>query len=75
MARDLEQLDLRVWSGSVEEGLAFVGGKARTLILSPVGRPWLPIDRLAEPHPVDVVVSGAADAEVVTGPHRVATRV
>jgi hypothetical protein len=72
MARDLEQLDLRVWSGSVEDGLAFVGEKARTLILCPVGRPWLPIDRLAEPHPVDADLAGRVAAKLRTGAHRIA---
>jgi hypothetical protein len=71
MARDLEPLELEVWSGSVDdpEGLAFAGEKARTLILCPVGRGWLPIDRHAEPHPVEVIVSGAPEARVVTGGH------
>jgi hypothetical protein len=74
MARDLEQLDLHVWSGSVDDGLAFVGEKARTLILSPVGRPWMPIDRLAEPHPVDADLGGPVVAELRTGAHRIAVR-
>jgi hypothetical protein len=73
MARDLEGLDLRVWSGSVDDpdGLSFVGEKARTLILCPVGRGWLPIDRQAEPHAVEVVAAGGVTGEVVTGPHHV----
>jgi len=73
MARELEELDLRVWSGSVDdpEGLAFVGQKARTLILCPVGRGWLPIDRRAEPHPVDVTLSGSPEGTAVTGGHLV----
>ena len=39
MARALEELDLRVWSGSADdpEGLAFVGEKARTLDPVPGG--------------------------------------
>jgi len=75
MARDLEQLDLCVWSGSADDpdGLAFVGEKARTLILCPVGRGWLPIDRQAEPHPVDALLSGSVEGEVRVGPHRIAT--
>ena len=73
MARELEPLGLEVWSGSVDdpEGLAFVGEKARTLILCPVGRGWLPIDRLAEPHPVDVTLSGTPEGNVLTGGHLV----
>jgi hypothetical protein len=74
MARDLEQLGLRVWSGSADEpgALAFVGEKARTLILCPVGRGWLPIDRRAEPHPVEAVLSAPIQGEIVTGDHRIA---
>jgi hypothetical protein len=75
MALDLEPLDLRVWSGSVDEGLAFVGERARTLILCPVGRGWLPIDRQAEPHPVYALMSGSVEGEVRAGPHQIATTV
>ena len=73
MALDLEELDLGVWSGSLDDpdGLAFVGERARTLILCPEGRGWLPIDRPAEPHPVEVVVSGPPQGSVVAGAHRV----
>lgn len=57
---------LAVWSGSVsEEGsLGFVGEKARTLILSGAGRPWLPTGRPAEAHPVEVVLTGVDVGEV-----------
>ena len=74
MARDLEQLDLHIWSGSTDDpdSLAFVGEKARTLILCPVGRSWMPLDRLAEPHPVDATLSGPGQGEVTTGGHRIA---
>jgi hypothetical protein len=73
MASELAPLGLEIWSGSVDdpEGLAFVGEKARTLILCPVGRGWLPIDRLAEPHPVDVSLSGTPEGNVLTGGHLV----
>jgi hypothetical protein len=73
MARDLGQLGLRTWSGTADEpgSLAFAGEKARTLILCPVGRGWLPIDLPAEPHPVEAVVSGAVPGEVIAGPHRI----
>lgn len=37
-----------VWDGSVDgRGLAFVGRRAHTLILSPAGRNWLPTQRAA----------------------------
>jgi catechol 2,3-dioxygenase-like lactoylglutathione lyase family enzyme len=61
------ELALEVWDGSVEgEGrLAFVGEKARTLILCRAGRPWLPTGRPAEAHPVEVVLAGAPQAAVL----------
>jgi hypothetical protein len=53
-------LELPLWDGTVREPgrLAFVGEQARTLILSPPGRGWLPTGRPAEPHPVEAVLSG-----------------
>jgi hypothetical protein len=56
LLRELEQLGLRLWSGTVEESesLGFVGEKGRTFILAPPGRGWLPTGRPAEPHPVVV---------------------
>jgi len=61
-----ETFALPVWSGSVtgEGRLAFVGDKARTLILARPGRPWLPTGRPAEAHPVEVVLAGVEDGEV-----------
>ena len=66
MAASLAELGLEVWDGRVDvpEGLAFVGEKARTLILARPGRGWLPIGRPAEQHPVDVLVSGQPEGEV-----------
>jgi catechol 2,3-dioxygenase-like lactoylglutathione lyase family enzyme len=67
LAEALEQhLGLEVWSGTVaEEGrLAFVGQKARTLILCRAGRPWLPTGRPAEAHPVEVALAGRPEGEV-----------
>ena len=47
-----------------EARLAFVGEKARTLILCRAGRPWLPTGRPAEAHPVEVVlVAGRPEGE------------
>jgi hypothetical protein len=73
MARDLREVGLEVWSGSTDDpgSLAFVGEKARTLILCPVDRGWLPIDLRAKAHPVDVVLSGPPEGTVETGGHRV----
>jgi len=66
MAGVLERrLALELWDGTVEEGrLAFVGERARTLILAPAGRPWLPTERPAEAHPAEVVLSGSPRREV-----------
>jgi hypothetical protein len=59
------ELGLELWSGD-PEGLAFVGRKAHTLILSSAGRGWLPTRRPSEPHPVDVTISGTGrEGEVV----------
>jgi catechol 2,3-dioxygenase-like lactoylglutathione lyase family enzyme len=64
-----ERLGLEVWDGTVErEGrLAFVGEQARTLILSPPGRGWLPTGRPAEAHAVDVVLAGPPEGEALIG--------
>jgi hypothetical protein len=61
-AAQLEQeRGLHVWDGEVNhpQRLAFVGERARTFILSPIGRGWFPTDRPAEMHPLRVVVEGA----------------
>ena len=54
------ELDLEQWDGDLDHDarLAFVGEKARTFILSPEGRGWLPTGRPAEPHSYEVEVSG-----------------
>jgi catechol 2,3-dioxygenase-like lactoylglutathione lyase family enzyme len=67
MAGSLAGLGLDVWDGSVDPpgGLAFVGERARTLILAPIGRGWLPIGRAAEVHDVEVLVSGEPRGEVL----------
>jgi catechol 2,3-dioxygenase-like lactoylglutathione lyase family enzyme len=77
LAAGLARLGLEVWDGTVERPgqLAFVGEQARTLILAPEGRGWLPTGRRAEAHPVEVVVSGprAGSAELDGGRYRVET--
>ena len=67
MAASLAGLGLEVWDGSVDPpgGLAFVGERARTLILAPLGRGWLPTGRAAEVHDVDVLVSGTPSGDVL----------
>jgi hypothetical protein len=42
----------------------FVGRRAHTLVLAQTGRGWLPTDRPAEPHPVEVTLSGVGRGEV-----------
>jgi catechol 2,3-dioxygenase-like lactoylglutathione lyase family enzyme len=71
IAEALESAGIRLYDGSLEPGrLAFFGERAKVLILAPEGRGWLPTGRPAEPHPVDVVVAGAARG-VDVGAHRV----
>jgi hypothetical protein len=72
-----EGIGLDVWSGTVDEpaALAFVGGQARTFILAPPGRGWLPTGRAAEPHAVEAVIEGPVNGEVDVGePYRVISR-
>ena len=61
------ELGLELWDGTVEgeARLAFVGEKARTLILCRAGRPWLPSGRPAEAHPVEVMLAGEPDGVVL----------
>lgn len=59
-------LGLELWDGSLEAGdLAFVGERARTLILAPPDRGWLPTGRPAELHNVEVLLSGSPKGEVL----------
>jgi hypothetical protein len=75
LAAGLARAGLGVWDGTVDEPgqLAFVGEQARTLILAPDGRGWLPTWRPAEPHPVELVVAcgRAGSAELDGGRYRV----
>ncbi len=76
VARQLGRtLGLSVWDGEIEDPyrLAFAGEKARTLILCPEGRPWLPTGRPAEEHRVELVIGGVsgADARLRGTPHLV----
>lgn len=73
--RLVDELGLELWDGTVTEPgrLAFVGERARTLILSPAGRTWLPTQQAAEPHAADVVIVGGAreaQLELAGGPYR-----
>jgi hypothetical protein len=67
MAESLAQrLGLELWDGTLDVpgALAFVGERARTLILAPEGRGWLPTGRPSRRHDVEVVHSGPRDGEV-----------
>jgi extradiol dioxygenase family protein len=70
-----EQLGLEVWDGSLDEprGLAFVGEKARTLILASPSRGWMPTGRPAERHALEVRLEETAegDATVEGGLYRI----
>jgi catechol 2,3-dioxygenase-like lactoylglutathione lyase family enzyme len=67
-----DELDLEQWDGDLAEEarLGFVGEKARTIILSPEGRGWLPTGRAAELHPCEIVLSGAGQGVVLLGDSR-----
>jgi hypothetical protein len=69
LAGPLARLGLELWDGTLDEpgSLAFVGEKARTLILAPAGRGWLPTGRPAEPNAVDARLSGGPAGEVTVG--------
>jgi hypothetical protein len=73
-----ERLGLPVWDGRVadHDALAFLGEAARTLILVPAGRGWLPTGRPAELHPTEAVLSGerAAGVELENGLYRISCR-
>jgi catechol 2,3-dioxygenase-like lactoylglutathione lyase family enzyme len=55
------ELGLEQWDGDLtaEGRLAFVGEKARTFILAPEGRGWLPTGRPAEAHPCGIELYGS----------------
>jgi catechol 2,3-dioxygenase-like lactoylglutathione lyase family enzyme len=55
------ELGLEQWDGDLagEATLGFVGEKARTFILSPGGRGWLPTGRPAEAHACEVELDGS----------------
>jgi hypothetical protein len=73
LAAALGELDLAQWAGDLDaEGtLAFVGEKARTVILSPPGRGWLPTGRPAEPHPSEVELEAPRPGVVHVGQSRI----
>jgi catechol 2,3-dioxygenase-like lactoylglutathione lyase family enzyme len=73
LAAALGKLGLEQWAGDLDaEGrLAFVGEKARTVILSPPGRGWLPTGRPAEPHPTEVEVGTPIPGVARVGPNRI----
>ena len=73
LAAALGDLGLEQWNGDIEDAarLAFVGEKARTLILSPEGRGWLPTSRPAEGHPCEVELSTSFEGAAQIGDSRI----
>ena len=73
LAATLEtDLGLEQWDGDIDDQatIAFVGEKARTFILSPEGRGWLPTGRPAEAHSCEVVLSGPPERAALVGDSR-----
>jgi hypothetical protein len=68
-----EELSLEQWDGDLDDGarLAFVGQKAKTFILSPAGRGWLPTGRPAEAHPCDVELAETRSGEAQIDLYRI----
>jgi hypothetical protein len=66
------ELGLEHWDGDLTEEarLAFMGQKARTFIVSPESRGWLPTGRPAEAHPCDVELSETRSGEAHLGDSR-----
>jgi hypothetical protein len=66
------ELGLELWDGELAEAerLAFVGEKARTFILSPEGRGWLPTGRPAEAHSSEVLLSGSSEGAALLADSR-----
>jgi hypothetical protein len=77
MAFALETLGISLWDGTLDQPgrLAFMGDRRGVLILSPIGRGWMPTGRPAEAHPVEVRVLGVDNARITTPdvPHRIST--
>ena len=73
LAAALGELGLAHWTGDLDaQGrLAFVGEKARTIILAPEGRGWLPTGRPAEPHPSEVELAVPRPGVVQVGQSRI----
>jgi hypothetical protein len=67
MADALEkELGIEAWDGTVSERgrLAFIGEKARTMILSPPERGWLPTGRPAVAYDIQVRLAGAPESQI-----------
>lgn len=61
-----DELNLHVWDGTLDvpHRIAFVGERARSLILSRPGRGWRPTGRPAEPYPIEVVLAGTSAGDI-----------
>jgi len=72
IASGLERIGLRLWDGALLPGrLAFFGERGRTFIVTAAEHGWLPTDRPAKQHPVDVVIAGLPAGEVTASGHRI----
>jgi catechol 2,3-dioxygenase-like lactoylglutathione lyase family enzyme len=73
LAAALGDLGLEQWDGDIEdeERLAFLGEKARTFILSPEGRGWLPTSRPAEAHSCGVELDASFEGAAQIGDSRI----
>lgn len=75
MANHLEAIGVPLWDGEADDtdSLAFMGSRDGVLILSPIGRGWLPTRRPAEMHPVEVTLAGRRPAQLTlpATPHQV----
>jgi hypothetical protein len=75
VARDLDaaartlaaDAGIDIWDGDLSAGIAFLGRRAHTVILSAPGRGWLPTGRPAEAHPVSITLTDGKRETVIAG--------
>ncbi|WP_249012223.1 hypothetical protein [Conexibacter sp. DBS9H8] len=67
---DLAPLELNVFSGAGTD-LTFLGAPTGTLIITAIGRGWLPLQRPAQPHPVHATIAGTPKTVIHTAGHTV----
>jgi catechol 2,3-dioxygenase-like lactoylglutathione lyase family enzyme len=74
IADALERLGLHLWDGELDQPgrLAFLGERARTLILTREGRGWLPTGRPSAVYRANVLLEGRATGDVTVCGYHVA---